>query len=195
MNATNAAVQGVNEKVDGITSIASQTNLLALNASIEAARAGEAGRGFAVVAEEIGKLATESAQTAEEIRGEMSKLLLQSKNAIAKTEEVTVITGNVNNVLVNTVGRINELIDGVGTTVDGVTTISGLSQESAASKTIIVDAMDSLSAISEENAASTEETSASMQELNATVNVLSQSASDLNDLAKKLESDLEFFKI
>ena len=97
--------------------------------------------------------------------------------------------------LQNTVGQINELISGVGTTVDGVTTISGLSQESAASKTIIVDAMDSLSAISEENAASTEETSASMQELNATVNVLSQSASDLNDLAKKLEEDLDFFKI
>ena len=195
MNATNAAVQGVNEKVDGITSIASQANLLALNASIEAARAGEAGRGFAVVAEEIGKLATESAQTAEEIRAEMSKLLTQSQNAISKTNEVTEISGNVNTVLTDTVDKINELIDGVGTTVDGVTTISGLSEESAASKTIIVDAMDSLSAISEENAASTEETSASMQELNATVNVLSQSASDLNDLAKTLEADLNFFKI
>lgn len=195
MNATNAAVQGVNERVDGITSIASQTNLLALNASIEAARAGEAGRGFAVVAEEIGKLATESAQTAEEIRSEMAKLLTQSQNAIKKTGEVTEIGNNVNAVLTDTVDRINELIDGVSTTVDGVTNISGLSQESAASKTIIVDAMDSLSAISQENAASTEETSASMQELNATVNVLSQSASDLNDLAGKLEEDLGFFKI
>ncbi len=195
MNATNAAVQGVNEKVDGITSIASQTNLLALNASIEAARAGEAGRGFAVVAEEIGKLATESAQTAEEIRAEMAKLLTQSQNAITKTAEVTEIGSSVNTVLQDTVEKINGLIDGVGTTVDGVNTISGLSEESAASKTIIVDAMDSLSAISEENAASTEETSASMQELNATVNVLSQSASDLNDLAKKLEDDLGFFKI
>ena len=195
MNATNAAVQGVNERVDGITSIASQTNLLALNASIEAARAGEAGRGFAVVAEEIGKLATESAETAEEIRAEMAKLLTQSENAIRKTSEVNEISGNVNNVLTNTVDKINELIDGVGTTVDGVTTISGLSQESAGSKTIIVDAMDSLSAISEENAASTQQTSASMQELNATVNVLSQSASDLNDLAKKLEEDLDFFKL
>ncbi|MCR4590560.1 MAG: methyl-accepting chemotaxis protein [Lachnospiraceae bacterium] len=195
MNATNAAVQAVNERVDGITSIASQTNLLALNASIEAARAGEAGRGFAVVAEEIGKLATESAQTAEEIRNEMTKLLTQSRSAISKTAEVSGIGENVNEVLHNTVNTINELIDGVGSTVDGVSTISGLSEESAASKTIIVDAMDSLSAISQENAASTEETSASMQELNATVNVLSQSASDLNDLAKNLEEDLQFFKL
>lgn len=195
MSATNSAVQGVNEKVDGITSIASQTNLLALNASIEAARAGEAGRGFAVVAEEIGKLATESAQTAEEIRAEMAKLLKQSQNAMTKTAEVTEKSGDFNNVLNNTVDKINELIGGVGTTVDGVTTISGLSQESAASKTIIVDAMDSLSAISEENAASTEETSASMQELNATVNLLADSAKNLNDLATKLEEELGFFKV
>jgi len=195
MNATNAAVQSVNDRVDGITSIASQTNLLALNASIEAARAGEAGRGFAVVAEEIGKLATESADTANEIRAEMETLLKQSQNAIQKTKEVTDISENVNAVLQNTVAQINELIGGVGTTVDGVTTISGLSQESAASKSIIVDAMDSLSAISEENAASTQQTSASMQELNATVNVLSQSASDLNELAKQLEEDLNFFKM
>lgn len=195
MNATNAAVQSVNERVDGITSIASQTNLLALNASIEAARAGEAGRGFAVVAEEIGKLATESAQTADEIRAEMERLLKQSQNAITKTKEVTDIEENVTAVLQSTVAQINDLIGGVGTTVDGVNTISGLSEESAASKTIIVDAMDSLSAISEENAASTQQTSASMQELNATVNVLSQSAGDLNGLAKQLEEDLAFFQI
>ncbi|MFA9462700.1 MAG: methyl-accepting chemotaxis protein [Velocimicrobium sp.] len=54
-----------------IMDITNQTNLLALNASIEAARAGEAGRGFAVVAEEIGNLAE------------------QSKDAVAKIQEVT----------------------------------------------------------------------------------------------------------
>ncbi len=125
----------------------------------------------------------------------MENLLRESRAAIEKTEEVSAIGNNVNNVLQNTVDRINDLIGGVNTTVDGVTTISGLSQESAASKTIIVDAMDSLSAISEENAASTEETSASMQELNATVNVLAGSADSLNEIAKRLDEDLKFFKI
>lgn len=195
MNATNTAVQNVNEKVDGITSIASQTNLLALNASIEAARAGDAGRGFAVVAEEIGQLATQSATTAEEIRNEMTKLLKQAQDAIEKTGEVANIGDNVNEVVTNTVDKINDLIAGVGSTVDGVNTISGLTEECDASKVVIVDAMSSLSAISQQNAASTEETSASMQELNATINMLADSAQSLNDVAERLNSDLEFFKI
>jgi len=195
MKATNAAVQSVNDKVDGITSIASQTNLLALNASIEAARAGEAGKGFAVVAEEIGKLATESAQTAEEIRNEMQNLLKHSEEASSKTDEISRIGDDVNSVLLETVNKINDLIEDVGSTVDGVNTISGLTQECDASKVIIVDAMSSLSAISEENAASTEETSASMQELNATVNVLAGSAQELNSVAVKLDEDLKFFKL
>ncbi len=34
-----------------------------------------------------------------------------------------------------------------------------------------------------------------MQELNATVNVLAESADDLNNIAKRLDNDLRFFKI
>ena len=195
MKETNSAVDNVNEKVNGITSIASQTNLLALNASIEAARAGEAGRGFAVVAEEIGKLATESATTAQEIRDEMANLLKHSQEALAKTDEIAKIKSDVDDVLTETTGTINNLIANVGSTVDGVNNISGLTEECNAAKEEIVDAMSSLSAISEENAASTEETSASMQELNATVNVLAGSADSLNGVAKKLEDEISFFKL
>ena len=53
---------------DAISKVASQINLLSLNASIEAARAGEHGRGFAVVATEIGKLAAETGDTANQIQ-------------------------------------------------------------------------------------------------------------------------------
>jgi methyl-accepting chemotaxis protein len=62
----------IKELTNGITSISEQTNLLALNASIESARAGEAGRGFAVVANEVTKLAAESSDLADEIRGKIA---------------------------------------------------------------------------------------------------------------------------
>lgn len=60
-------IEQINALTDAIASIASQTELLSLNASIEAARAGEAGRGFAVVAGEIGSLASQSTETANNI--------------------------------------------------------------------------------------------------------------------------------
>lgn len=195
MKDTHTAVKNVNERVDGITNIASQTNLLALNASIEAARAGEAGRGFAVVAEEIGSLATESSQTASEIRNEMAILLEQAEKATAKAEEVSNIGKDVSRVLGETVEKINALIDGVESTVEGVNNISALTEECDASKVVIVDAVSSLSAISEEYAASTQETSASMQETNANINNLAGNAEELMNVAGKLDEDLEFFKL
>ena len=60
-------IEKIQESAKGIIAIAEQTNLLSLNASIEAARAGENGKGFAVVADEIGKLASTSKNTAEQI--------------------------------------------------------------------------------------------------------------------------------
>lgn len=77
------SVEQINELTGEILNISSQTNLLALNASIEAARAGEAGRGFAVVADEIGKLAANSAETANNIQ-QISVMVTQAVEELAK---------------------------------------------------------------------------------------------------------------
>lgn len=71
------AVLRIKELSETILGISGQTNLLALNASIEAARAGEAGKGFAVVAGEIGVLAGNTNEAANEIQ-KMSKDVVEA---------------------------------------------------------------------------------------------------------------------
>lgn len=79
-------VEQINVLANAILEITSQTNLLSLNASIEAARAGEAGRGFAIVANEIGKLAVDSARTANQIQT-ISELVRKSVNNLAENAD------------------------------------------------------------------------------------------------------------
>lgn len=73
--------------VTTITGISSQTNLLALNAAIEAARAGEYGRGFSVVAQEIGKLASQSALSANQIVGIIANTQKQIKTVVEEVQK------------------------------------------------------------------------------------------------------------
>ena len=194
ITATKEAVNSISEKVDGITSIATQTNLLSLNASIEAARAGEAGRGFAVVAEEIGKLAENSKQLADEIMAEMSELLKQSDSAVGAVSAVTESNNDTKIALEETLNSIDLMIENINSTIRDIGKISGGVEDVDESKNVVVDAMSSLSAISEENAASSEETGASMEELSATVTTLAASANELKSIAETLNREMEFFK-
>ncbi len=194
IGATSKAVESINEKVEGITSIATQTNLLSLNASIEAARAGEAGKGFAVVAGEIGTLAENSRLMADEIRKEMDELLTSSQAAVEMAAEVQKGNEEQAQVLGATVDSVNAMIGDIASTVTGVKSIETDAGTCVNAKNVVADAMSSLSAISEENAASSEETGASMQELSATVTTLASSANTLKEIADKLSSDMKFFK-
>ncbi|RKM60435.1 methyl-accepting chemotaxis protein [Butyrivibrio sp. CB08] len=194
ISATQDAVTNINGKVEGIASIATQTNLLSLNASIEAARAGEAGKGFAVVAEEIGKLADDSKQMADDIRKEMDILLEQSKAAVAAADDVRQGNQDQQLALGETLEAVNGMLADIGSTVGGVQLISQGADTCETSKNAVVDTMSALSAISEENAASSEETGASMQELSATVTTLAGSANNLKDISDKLNEDIAFFK-
>ncbi|MGN0155485.1 MAG: methyl-accepting chemotaxis protein [Lachnospiraceae bacterium] len=80
------AVKEISILTENIINITDETNLLSLNASIEAARAGEAGRGFAVVANEIGQLATDSAQTAVQIQ-KVSAEVIEAVDELANIAE------------------------------------------------------------------------------------------------------------
>lgn len=194
IGSTQNAVNNISDKVEGITSIATQTNLLSLNASIEAARAGEAGKGFAVVAEEIGKLAEDSKQMADEIKTEMETLLQQSNAAVKAAEDVRQGNSDQQIALGETLQSVNGMLEDIRSTVDGVQLITDGANTCDSSKNAVIDTMSALSAISEENAASSEETGASMEELSATVTTLAGAASELNEIAEELNKEMEFFK-
>lgn len=76
-------ISQIEQKTKMINEIVFQTKLLSFNASVEAARAGEYGKGFAVVAEEIGRLASLSGTSAEEIR----TTLEQNRNSVTEIIE------------------------------------------------------------------------------------------------------------
>ncbi|SFB26335.1 methyl-accepting chemotaxis protein [Acetitomaculum ruminis DSM 5522] len=194
ISSTQQAVSIINERVEGISGIASQTNLLSLNASIEAARAGEAGRGFAVVAEEIRKLADESESLASDIRVNMDNLLSESKQAVEAAAQVMEENESQKNALGETLEAVNSMLDDIEETVKRVALISDEADTCVSSNVVVTNVMTSLSAISEENASSTETTGASVEQLSATVTTLAQSASNLKDIAEQLNEEMKFFK-
>ena len=75
-------IDDIREVTDFINEVAEKASILSLNAAIESAHAGDAGKGFAVVAEEVGVLASNTAEHAENINNALysvSDLISESK--------------------------------------------------------------------------------------------------------------------
>lgn len=195
VNTTNESVTRIQEAVNLIASIASETSLLALNASIEAARAGEAGRGFAVVATQISKLSEDSNQSAKTIEEIIRQLAIDSEASVKIMNEVDVIVAEQQKKLNETKEKFNDVSNGIDSSMKETQVINNQAAECDKERGIVVDVFSSLSAVSQENAASTEETTASMEELNATINLLAQSARELKEIAESLEEEVAFFRI
>lgn len=195
IEATNDSVQMIHAAVELITSIASQTSLLALNASIEAARAGEHGKGFAVVASEIQKLAEQSNDSAEKIKDIIRDLLSEAEQTVNVMHEVEDIVAQQQEKLEETKTKFVSVADGVNASRSETEAIQSHTQICDQSRARIIDAVQNLSAISQENAASTEQTTASMAGLNEAIRQLSVAAKELQGLSEDLEKDMSFFTI
>ena len=195
IKATNNAVKKIADASHSITEISSQTNLLSLNASIEAARAGDYGKGFGVVANEIGLLAQQSSTAATTINEIVEDLVTDSTKSMEIIEELNAAFNEQSSQLTSTKSDMDGVVTGVNSVEQNTQTISDKVSMLNSSKAQLIDLIAELSAISQQNAASTEETNASMEELNATFALISNSASDLKDLADSLNQKMNFFQL
>ncbi len=193
ISSTNDAVQKIKEAVDMITSIASQTNLLALNASIEAARAGEAGRGFAVVASEIGNLSDQSSKSADEIRNIVGEIVKNSEASVELSGSVATLIREEQEYIKDTQSKFEVLNSEISESLEHIKQVSHDTEELEKIQNVITEAVQSLSAISEENAASNEEVSASITGIAASVDEITENAEGTKANADNLVEAISYF--
>lgn len=155
------------EIISVIESIAFQTNLLALNAAVEAARAGEQGRGFAVVAGEVRALAQRSATAAKEIGG----LINNTVDGIGDGNARMQAAGKTIDGMVEAVERVSDLVQ----------QISLATREQSQGISLVNEAVASLDAMTQQNAAMVEQSTSS--------------AEGLHTNAQRLQRSVSFFKL
>ena len=194
-NVTNESALKIQEATDIITSIAEETNLLSLNASIEAARAGEQGRGFAVVAAQIQKLAEQSSKSAQKIQEIIGMLIADSKKAVDTMQVVQENMDIQTQKMESTESMFEEVNVGIKAALDSMARIGGKIENLNIARERMIDGVQNLSAIAEENAASSEETSASVTQVSNIILDISDNANNLNRIAEKLEQETRMFKI
>ena len=194
-NTTNKSVEDIKAAINIITSIAEETNLLSLNASIEAARAGEQGRGFAVVASQIQKLAEQSNESAKQIEDITEKLIEDSQQAVSGMQDVREIMNKQSTNVKNTNSAFDKVKDNIEVSIEGVKEITNLTGKLDSTRTAVTDTVQNLSAIAEENAASSQECSASVTEVCNIMERVTNDAVRLKEISKVIDDQLKEFII
>lgn len=192
---TNKSAMEIRGVIEFINEVADQTSLLSLNASIEAARAGEQGRGFAVVADEVRVLADQTMESTERI-GAIVETLIHNSNMSVKTMQSVLSEITNQSKLLNETRDVFDRLDHEITTVAGaVGSISGEVDSINDTKNGVLGSLDNLSAIAQQNAASTQETAASMEELSEIVQQCNADAQQLVGIADDINGNVQKFKI
>lgn len=192
---TNESALKIKTAVDIITDIAEETNLLSLNASIEAARAGEQGRGFAVVAGQIQKLAEQSNESAQQITSIIELLIQETQRSVQTMTDVKTVIDKQDENVNQTEEAFGDVKDGITQSIEGIQVIARRVKELDEARVKVVDVVQNLTAIAEENAASTEQTSASATEMSAIMESIDSNVKDLNEVANLLHNTMSKFKI
>ena len=191
----------VNQKTkDAMQIIYEQTNITNESAlkikeatAIEAARAGEQGRGFAVVAGQIQKLAEQSNESARQIEEITHALIAESEKSVGTMEEVKEVIEKQDENVKNTENAFLNVKSGIDSSIEGISVIADKTSQLDEVRVKVVDVVQNLTAIAEENAASTQETSASAAEVGAIMATIAENADHLNRIADELDGSVKQF--
>ncbi len=189
------STERIGEASQLISEIADQTNLLALNASIEAARAGESGRGFAVVAEEIRKLAEESANSVGVIDEMLSGL---KENADFADQQSIVVRDGVDQQyesVNNTKVKYVEIVDTIKIVEDEIESFKQINSGLEDNFGSIASLVENLSAISQENAATTEELSATADMIANSMGDIKSNSQSVHNMADDMHGLISTFTV
>lgn len=186
--------QNIKTITELIKEIAVQTNLLALNASIEAAHAGEAGKGFVVVAEEIKKLAAQSSEHVVTITDIVNNIIAAAEENNQYAEQINSSITVEQETLDSVVNNFSIMQEKLARAMESVHACTEATGELQKHKEEVLNMISGLSAISEENAASTQETAASISVLREDIGSISSEMERLNQASIMLEETLDFFK-
>lgn len=193
-NRTNSSVVEIKKATDIISDIAEETNLLSLNASIEAARAGEAGRGFAVVASQIQQLADQSNASASQIAATITSLITEFEATMKIMEDVRKVIAKQDEDVAHTESAFKDVQEGISKSIDSIRLIAAKTEKLDEARVKVVDVVQNLTAIAQENAASTEETSATVAEVGTIMMDVADNAKQLHQIANALDEDVKQFR-
>ncbi|MDF2626710.1 MAG: methyl-accepting chemotaxis sensory transducer [Symbiobacteriaceae bacterium] len=181
----------IDEITRTITEIAGQTNMLALNAAIEAARAGEHGRGFAVVADEVRLLAQRSSQSAKEIGGLIERIRTGTADVMDSMAQVTSRVEAGTRLTAQTGARLSEILAVVDRTGHDVAAISAAMQRLSLAAGQVVNAVNTVAAVTQENTAATEQMATSAVQMTGTIRAIAEVAENNASSAEEVSAAME----
>lgn len=190
----NRKISAISNITESINEIAEQTNLLALNAAIESARAGEAGKGFSVVAEEIRQLSDQTASSLAEITKVVSEILSENRVLLDSSEVMSKDIINQKKNLDHSIESFGDMAESIKTILPKIQELLQLSNKNNENKDDVLNSVQSVTAISQELAASTEEVSATSNEFKSSSENVKCVSEELMNLISEICVDLVKFK-